>query len=290
MGWRIIAQEEDWERDKKGVYSINTRRSRTMIYEATGDDATEEALLENVADLGDEYKGLKLIRQRIRFRRQPAEQGGRLVASVELFYDDPSRVAVSSRGGSITLHMLGPPAVEWHSETIRVPMIEDVRGRRICNTVGDPFDPPPEADRSIVICRVSAAVTAFPPGAMQLVNTINSENFSIDGGYIPARQGFMRSMGLSHWHYDAITYRVLQYEIAVKPIHLGDWKLRLLNVGVFCRDQNGARIRATIGGLPVSSPVPLDANGRVIENPTPDNVVTLAFDIYPEADWSGLPR
>lgn len=62
----------------------------------------------------------------------------------------------------------------------------------------------------------------------------------------------------------------------------------ILDQGLYEKDENGNRKRIRINGEPITEPVLLDGNGKVLANPRPENAVFLPFKAYKELPFSGI--
>lgn len=201
-----------------------------------------------------------------------------------------------------------PAKTEWSTETFQTPVFEDIHGDAIGNSAGDPFDPQAEKDdsrwtsitRKNVADRVPDWIFAYQDG-------VNSDNYTIDGKLIAAGEGKISAIHLSETQErNDINFRVLTVTIHYRGEgddagsggygsgsggdEIEPWDLSLLDAGLRELGASGSgsgsgadELRQVLNpgdGEPVTAPVPLDGEGRALEDPTPANSVFLQFEVY----------
>lgn len=209
-----------------------------------------------------------------------------------------------------------PAKTRWSSETFQKPVWETVDGKGIVNSAGDPFDPPAEKDDSRWVSVTTKNVPTYvPTWIFSYQDAVNSDSYTLDG--VPIGAGVSKISGIDLGEVqerNEIEYRVLTITIHHRGENEGvgsgsgsygtgsgsddimPWDLNLLDAGMREIPEEGApggtdgrrNILNTKDGLPVSSPVPLDGEGRAIEEPTLDNSIYLQFQVYFEKSFSAL--
>jgi hypothetical protein len=76
------------------------------------------------------------------------------------------------------------PKISWSSSNQQVYRERDRRGKKKCNSAGDPFIPITPTYESIKVATVKYFVRTKPAGLLDLVNKINSNPFTVDGEYV----------------------------------------------------------------------------------------------------------
>jgi hypothetical protein len=176
---------------------------------------------------------------------------------------------------------------------MRMPVWYDRDGNPIINTAGEPFDPPLEVDRKLPVVEVRVNMASVPAWILGYREAINSTAWSIDGLVVLAKCAMMDGIEVSELQVENnVAYREISYRAVIAPTALG-WQPRLLNAGyseLIGTAPNQKLVPIVIDGTTPSHPVPLDAYGRRIQKPTPENVVWLTFNVYSELDFNALPR
>lgn len=179
--------------------------------------------------------------------------------------------------------------VSWDSEIYEQPIWEDVNGEAILNSAGDYFvDPTPTRDESDFIARIRSNATSVPAWVLTYNNAVNNATITIGGLSIAAGYAKVQRIAISEKKYRNST---AFYEITFE-VHLSrkGWHLKPLDAGF--RELSYGNLIQIINeadGQEVTSPVPLDGNGNVLDSPTPTNSVFLDFTIYEEKDLTVLP-
>ena len=204
-----------------------------------------------------------------------------------------------------------PAQTEWSTETYQAVVYQDIDGTSICNSAGDPFDPPPEKDDSrwTSVTRKNVAASV-PDWIFAYQDGVNSDSYTIDGITITAGWAKISAIHLSETQErNGTSYRVLTVTIHYRgeneDIGSGSygsgsgsdevepWHLNILDAGFRELAEDGSTGSASGGKTnlvnikdqednEVTAPVPLDGDGKALDNPTPANSVFLQFQIYHE--------
>lgn len=71
--------------------------------------------------------------------------------------------------------------ISWTAKQVQVFRERDLRGKKKCNSAGDPFVPMKPTFESIRVATIRYFVRTKPAGLLQLHNCINSNQFTVDG-------------------------------------------------------------------------------------------------------------
>lgn len=175
-----------------------------------------------------------------------------------------------------------PLLINISSQKYEQAVIKDRDGKGIVNTAGDPFDPPLMMDGTRIF--------------LSLTKNFADYNFDLAGAYCDSLNaslyyGFAaEKLKMDGYHasrqfeQDTLFWTVT----ADFAFRREGWQLQPLNAGLR-RKAGSARQKCTDDdGQPVQTPVPLSSAGGQISDPTVDNVVYLAFDVYPVLEFSAL--
>lgn len=189
------------------------------------------------------------------------------------------------------------PRISWSSEIYQEPVFKDTDGNAVLNSAGDYFiDPAPTRDVSHLIARITQNVTSVPSWALSYQNAINNGTITIDGLSIAAGLAKVQRIDIGEPELRGnYTFRKVTLEI---HIHRDGWNLQPLQAGF--NQKVGGVVKPILvkdidsGGnskdsSPVSQPVPLAADGTILQNPTPATAIFGDFTIYQELDLSNLP-
>ena len=170
-------------------------------------------------------------------------------------------------------------------------MFRDNNNKAILNTAGDYFiDPGPTRDAAHLIAKVSVNCLSIPYWVITYNNAVNSAGCTIDG--LPVAAGLARcsriDIGAKQYRGNTV-FRSLAYEI---HIHRDGWELEPLDAGFNYKDSDDKKQKIKLDGdqTEPTQPVPLDGNGGVLANPSPDNAEFAGpFKIYHELPFAALP-
>lgn len=180
-----------------------------------------------------------------------------------------------------------PVRVSWDSELAEVFTTKDKDGKAMLNAAGDPFEPVEKDDVRWTI-KLTKNFASIPAWVANFVNKVNSSSISIGGITLAERTCKVQALKIGEKQIqNDVEYIEVSVEIAYKP---QTWDLDRLEEGFHFINEDGFREKILLSdGKEPSEPVPLDAGGNVLENPTPDNAVYLTKKIYDEADLNDLP-
>lgn len=187
-----------------------------------------------------------------------------------------------------------PAVITWDSEQFQRPAIFDKNGDAICNSAGDPFDPPNMMDDSRRVVTVTKNLAVVPTWILSYQDAVNSDTFTVDG--VPVGVGVAKMQRVSVGQVErrnAITFRPVTFQIHLER---DGWLLEPLDAGfreIQAGSGSGAGSLINIvnpgDGLQPSAPVPLDGNGVSLADPSFTNNVFLSFSVYTTLAFSSLP-
>lgn len=215
--------------------------------------------------------------------------------------------------------------IRMRTQFFEVPAREDARGRPVQTTAGEPFDGYVRriAGRTISIQK---NVSTWPEWINTYATAISSDTVRIRGRTYPRHTLRMGIVDLGDEDFEnSVRFFSLAYELEYNPL---TWLAPRLNRSLHelvdgfeaevdgklkwvraQKDAAGAIITPPNGlppdpppqpaqrllpieddeGQPVTTPYWLDAEGRAIRRPTPDDVIVLDFRDYDELPFSRLP-
>ena len=182
-----------------------------------------------------------------------------------------------------------PIRISWGTEQFQRPLVFDKNGDAVVNSAGDPFDPPPMIDDSRRTVTIRVNVASVPSYISSYQDTVNSDQFVIDGFTVNIGQAKIQSITVSEPQVrNETTYREITITMHIQK---DGWKIEPLDAGF--REIDGAgrkNIVNSIDGEEPTSPVPLNGSGVVLAAPTPSTAVFLEFDAYATAAYiSNIP-
>jgi len=173
----------------------------------------------------------------------------------------------------------------------------DINGYSICNSAGDPFDPPYMMDDSRRVIHVSKNMSGHPSWLLDYQDVVNSDSFTVKGVTYTEGQGKVQRVSIGEDQTrNGVTFVVVSIEIHLqrdgwhlKPLDAGFRELAfdgLTRINIYnppsTGDTDGAQERIT-------APVPLDGDGQALNDPTTDTAVFLDYTIYKADTFSALP-
>lgn len=241
-------------------------------------------------DLGSFLRGIEV---------EPSAEDG-LQYRVTLNYgpNDPAQDGVDSGSNSnsnwIQVPWYAPPTLQWSAEEIEIALTHDRTGQPILNKAGDPFDPPLTISETVPVATVTRIEKSFDPAWITYFKgAINDAQwYDWDAGSVLCQTISADRTHDADW---GALWRV-SYSFAFRPpIELppeapwedaklrAGWAVQVLNAGL--RQKVGNDRKPILDdGAPVSSPVPLDDDGKPLK--PDDEPKYLIFDVLPEADFS----
>lgn len=178
---------------------------------------------------------------------------------------------------------------EWDGETYEQAVFADRNGDAILNSAGDAYiDPIPTRDQSRRVVTVQKKVASVPSWMLTYQDVVNDASFTLGGLSIGA--GLAKLSPIRIGHPERRNGTAFYPLTMIFHLDKDGWPLRPLDAGFREVDGSGnvVNIQDANGDL-VSTPVPLDGSGAVLEDPTPSNAVHNEHDVYDEADFSVLP-
>lgn len=183
------------------------------------------------------------------------------------------------------------PTLRARAEEEEVAVTHDRHGDAILNSAGDPFDPPLSIAAPTLVFEISRLERTFNPA---LITSLQGRVNDSEWMGFPAESILCRSIAANcGWNDDVGGYAwQVDYEFAYRePVESGGedvlpgWSVRVLDAGLR-QLASGDRKAIMVDNAPVSSPVPLKSDGTAA-GPS-DDPHYMAWDIYPEGDFSGL--
>ena len=157
---------------------------------------------------------------------------------------------------------------------------KDIDGKAIVNSAGQYFDPPIEVDDSRPTLTVTRIERTYNQAlAIQYQDAVNSDSFL---GFAPG-QVKVASIEAEDFEENGVIYWTVKYEFHFRregwikePLDQGRYeKWGNFLVPIKERDEDGNELDTY-----VSDPVPLDGQGKRLDNPGPDSCKYLSFKVY----------
>jgi hypothetical protein len=176
-----------------------------------------------------------------------------------------------------------PPAISIEGQVFRQVIDLDINGNPLVNTAGDPYDPGIEIDQERAIIKIEQNLQTFPGFALAYANYLN-----LNPIWGLAAKTVKQAVPLITRDYHPACGRY--YKLAVNfDYDPNGWQSKPLNQGFRQLVSGVQRQILDAAGLPISSPLPLDANGKVLTPPVnPSNIIINAYDVYKTVDFSGV--
>lgn len=187
-----------------------------------------------------------------------------------------------------------PAIVEWDDVEIRVPVTTDLEGVAIVNAAGQPFDPPPEVEEGITVCRIIRNEAGFDPDVIDDYKLTVSLHpfFGRLGRQCLMRKITARQQNGEGFRYDQVTYEIHIAKLKDDPSSPDGknhpWQLKLLNAGLCEKVSGKLKPIRDKDGTPINQPAPLNTNGTAIANldTTPPNYKD--FTVKGTVNWRPL--
>lgn len=190
-----------------------------------------------------------------------------------------------------------PAIITVNTEQFQKVAEKDITGYSICNSAGDPFDPPYMIDDSRRVIMISKNMSGHPSWILNYADVVNSDVFTIKGVSYAVGQGKVQRVTIGE---DQVRNGV-QFNVVTIEIHLqrNGWLLEPLDVGfrqlaydgtTRINIYNPAATTSETGELErVTAPVQLDGAGKAQTDPTTATAVYGSFIVYETAPFSVLP-
>ena len=190
-----------------------------------------------------------------------------------------------------------PAIVTLNTEQFQKPAVFDVDGYGICNSAGDPYDPPNMMDDSRRLFTVQKNMASVPSWVISSQDAINSDVFSLGGLSIGIGLAKVQSVAVGEPQIrNGVAFRVVTFQIQVQR---DGWTLKPLDAGfrelawdgsTRINIYNPASTGDTYGGTErVTAPVPLNGSGQAQLNPTISSSVFGSHVVYQSIAFSSLP-
>ena len=181
-----------------------------------------------------------------------------------------------------------PAVITVNTEQFQKVAETNISGDSVCNSAGDPFDPPYMMDDSRRVISVSKNMSGHPSWILSYADVVNSDTFVIKGITYAIGTGKVQRVSIG----ETQTRNGVPFVVVTLEIHCqrDGWILRPLDAG-FRRKDGTTRVNITNDGdgEQPTAPVPLDGSGGVLLNPTSATAVYGAYTIYTTAVFSALP-
>lgn len=184
-----------------------------------------------------------------------------------------------------------PAEVEYSPTRYQKALVKDVAGVAVVNTAKDPFETGITVDRTRFTLTLTKAVLAWDPvAALEYQDSLNQFPF-LQATHPPGFAGLTCKLNLGAKRVrrkGTINIPENFYWLRTSTIDIDKegWKVKVRNAG-FNEIVHGVKRQITDGGVPVTSPQLLKADGSRLPHgdPIPD---PLEFDGYFVKDWSAL--
>ena len=181
-----------------------------------------------------------------------------------------------------------PALISWNSEQFQRPAVFDTAGNAICNSAGDPFDPPMMLDDSRRVVTIEKNLSVVPSWILTYQDAVNNGSFIVDNITIGTGLAKMQSVSVGpRQERNGIPFRTVHLTMHLEK---NGWLLEPLDAG-FRETVSGVLENIRNAGddeLP-GAPVPLNGAGMSLPNPSYTNNVFLSFTVYATKDFSILP-
>lgn len=190
-----------------------------------------------------------------------------------------------------------PAIITVNTEQFQKVADRDINSYSICNSAGDPFDPPYMMDDSRRVITVSKNMSGHPSWVLNYADVVNSDSFTVKGVTYSIGQGKVQRVTIG----ETQTRNGVEFVTVSFDIHLqrDGWILRPLDAGfrqlaydgtTRINIYNPAATTSETGELErVSAPVPLNGFGKALANPDTATSVFGAFTVYTTGPFSALP-
>ena len=190
-----------------------------------------------------------------------------------------------------------PAVIVVNTEQFQKVAETNISGDSVCNSAGDPFDPPYMMDDSRRVISISKNMSGHPSWILSYADVVNSDSFVVKGVTYAVGVGKVQRVSIG----ETQTRNGVPFVVVTLEIHCqrDGWILRPLDAGfrqlawdglTRINIYNPASSGDTNGGEErVTAPVPLNGAGQALANPTSATAVYGAYTIYTTAVFSALP-
>lgn len=186
---------------------------------------------------------------------------------------------------------------------------KDIDGKAILNAAKDPIDPSPEVPRGRPVIVITKNIGFIPANLSLYGDGINSTPFMCQGETFDSYSCRIDDWDLSEWKTETDANGVLwgyytftwSFEVNTDPpsntiggVYSGGWRAALLNAGYRCYRAGGSIKKFQIydNGTPpqpIQSPALLDAQGFLLDSPSPSSATYVPFRFFYEFDFNNYP-
>lgn len=182
-----------------------------------------------------------------------------------------------------------PAVVKITTEQFQKEATETNTGDAICNSAGDPFDPPIMMDDSRRVAHISKNMSGHPSWILDYSDVVNSDSFVLKGITYTAGQGKVQRVSIGEQQVrNGVPFVVVDIEIHLQK---NGWPIDRMDAGFREVTYGGgmSNIRNSEDGELPAAPVPLDGSGVSIPTPTAATNVLKQYYVYTTNVFSALP-
>lgn len=181
-----------------------------------------------------------------------------------------------------------PAIVKVSTEQFQREAVVTNTGTLICNSAGDPFDPPLMMDDSRRVIHISKNMSGHPSWLLDYADVVNSDTFTIKGITYGIGKGKVQRVTIGEQQVrNGVPFVVVDIEIHLQK---NGWPIDAMDAGFRQTVDSGREnIRNSVDEELPAAPVPLDGSGTAIADPTPATNVLLQFGVYTTNVFSALP-
>jgi hypothetical protein len=182
-----------------------------------------------------------------------------------------------------------PLEIAWSFVKDKKLVDKDIDGNAILNSAWENFLEPIEVDDSRPTLTIVRNEAAFDPAlAIDYQDAVNEDSFM---GFEPGQAKVCGISAASRFE-NNVRFWEVTYEFEFRR---EGWILRVKDMGMTTRVGSITRCPiyenfedGTGNAVEISTPVNLDGNGQVLENPSPDTVFYLPFTVYKQRPFSAF--
>lgn len=261
--------------------------SRTYLFTASSQSDDEYTLLNHVS--APEYGSV-----------HPSDPGAwvnsRQAKCESGYVDWKLYVKWSSKRELATDPTAEPAIITVSTEQFQKVADKDINGYAVCNSAGDPFDPPYMMDDSRRVIHVQKNMSGHPAWILNYQDAVNSDAVTIKGVTYAVGQMKLQRVSIGEDQVrNGVPFVVVSLEIHcqrdgwhLKPLDAGFRELAwdgLTRINIY----NPASTTDDTERERISAPVPLNGSGQVLENPDTSTSVFLDYQIYVTEAFADLP-
>lgn len=166
-------------------------------------------------------------------------------------------------------------------------VVKDRHGNALLNSAGDRFATPLTVQDQRIRIVVRKNVTTWPAFLFSYRNKVNDDHITIRGISFPPRTlKFLPGAIPDLQTENGVTYIPIEFVLEERE---ESWDEDLLDAGFNYLDDEGKRRPIEIDGERPAVEQPLDGEGGILANPTPETVTYIVAEALDEVDFSVLP-